>query len=123
MKLYIDGTDIREIGLSSDRFQTLVYKDAAPEAFLAQIDAFVEGDIDSVKEIHAYVGPGSSTALRSILSIVNTVHLTKNIPILGYEKTDEGPVEVYTDNRYLEPMYAHGPRITKSTHDNLNRKI
>lgn len=138
MMLYINGQDIRKltIALFTDSIAPILETyECAPEGYLKKIDDFLSGCKKKMKDfdrIIVVIGPGSATALRSILSIVNTLAFTYGVEILGIEKTplekDENTVEAIQKGKVkfikkdiLLPIYSHGPRITISKKDQLGR--
>lgn len=139
MILYLNGQDINRIVLGTVRDQVVNIEtiDSSPEKYLKVIDGFLKKekqDIENLEGILVVVGPGSATALRAILAIVNTLHFTHKIPLYIVEKnagdSDEESVVESIKNlvplnlgEYAEPVYAHSPRITPSKKDRLGRKI
>lgn len=137
MILCIDGSDIATLALEAyerkdmalsgggwQRTREAIF-DASPEEHLACITQFV--DFAEIEGIAAVQGPGSATALRASLAIANTLAMTRKISLYGVQKgtsweevfTADGPKDGVS---YLEPVYAHDPRITPSTKDALRRK-
>ncbi len=138
MRIYINGQDIKQIHFadidSSSKVQTF---EVEPDSFLKVFDGFLYDigySIDQIKELYVVVGPGSATALRTILSIVNTCHFTKKIPLYGIEKDREisdsdvinriknNQIEFVEHENYLFPIYERNMGITLSTRDSLGRK-
>ncbi len=138
MILYVNGQDINELilGLVEKEVHLETFS-VGPEKYLATLDAFLQTqniELDKLEGIAVVVGPGSATALRSSLSIVNTVHFAKKLPLYIIEKdpvaVDEDIVtkdmlsklEPLGERSFAEPIYAHAPRITPSKKDALGRK-
>jgi len=141
MILYINGQDITRIalGFQKDASSESIVEvfDASPEEYLARIDAFLKAqgaEVKAVTHVAAVAGPGSATALRTSLSIVNTIQFVQNVFTLGIEKeTDEQDsdsfkkaaqdMSVFTKGEFLYPMYTNDPKITKSKKDALGRRV
>lgn len=144
MIMYINGQDIRSITFAVlDSGQNISEKDifqkeVGPEGFLKAFRDFLSEKavrLDEIKRVFVVVGPGSATALRSILAIVNTMAFTLPIELIGIEKQkDEHDIDTvkkileqdpstFEIKKVLSPIYEHEPRITVSTKDVLRRKI
>lgn len=140
MMLYINGQDIARFVVGVADAETVlsleVMEGARPEQFLASIDSFLrENDyaIEDMTRLVVVVGPGSATALRAVLSIVNTIAFVRGVDLVGVEKDpvqdDEvflrsilaKEIEVHVSESFLHPVYAHEPRITVSKKDHLRR--
>ncbi len=137
MKLYVNGQDIGHLtlGLISER-PVLDRYEIGPEGFLASLDAFLRkqkvelGDIDAAIIV---TGPGSATALRTSLAIMNTLAFTKNLKLHGVEKPVEQSDLVFVQGLDMEALggpstelhvaYTRAPKITETTRDALRRKI
>ncbi len=137
MMLYVNGRDIAQVtlGLLNDERSVFVIGpvtvQASPEQFLAAIDTFLamHAPASPLTGIVAVLGPGSATALRTSLTLVNTLVFARNIPIFGVElelNSDDRSVLVALRGKHAIPMarptYAHEARITTSTKDALGRK-
>lgn len=130
MKLFLNGSDIRQIVIADLEDGILKKDEVDPSSFLRVIDEFVKEAL-RIEEIHVIIGPGSATALRTTLSIVNTLQFAMGIPVYGYEwdGTDEALLEQIVNGTasavecadFLRPAYAQAPKITKSNKDNLKR--
>lgn len=138
MVLCIDGSDINTLTLEVYERNGQVHSDNAwrhvrggvftvrPEEYLATMTTLV--DFDDLDGIVVVQGPGSATALRASLTIVNTLAMAKQIPLYGVDKgtpwdavlTENGPKDGVT---HLEPVYAQDARITPSKKDQLRRSI
>ena len=136
MMLYANGQDIAHIvlGLVGDDGAWAVAPTgipATPEAALGAIDAFLrEHDVSrtGLAALAVVRGPGSPTALRTTLAIMNAWAFAGGLHIRGIEKR---PDEVDAD--MLErvnaahpvpmtlPLYTALPHITSSTKDALGR--
>lgn len=137
MMLYVNGSDIAHLVLgvlSDDRSMFVIAPEtiaSSPETCLKNIDAFVAAHPDALsKGIVAVIGPGSATALRTSLAIVNTLGFTKGIPLYGVELApgaDDRTVLVDLHHapvhRMLRPAYTNAARITPSAKDALGRTI
>ncbi len=136
MKLYLNGQEITtlfigEIGGDGKEMPS------TPEAYLRNIDTYLHEKNQSVNDIeviYAVIGPGSSTSLRTILAIVNTIGFVQKMPLYGMikpkEKSDlEMMQEIYSGqlapemSEMLVPFYEKGPKITATTKDALGRKL
>ncbi len=125
MKLYVNGQDIRQLVVADVEQGEPTIVETEPEGYLKVLARY----LDDVSEIYAVVGPGSATALRSILTILQTVHFVQGTPLFAIEKepdeddtstiaraqADATPVDT------LVPIYQHSPRITISHKDALGR--
>lgn len=134
MMLYVNGGDIAKIGLGllqDDRsafVEAPEYVPASPEEFLRTIDAYLQKHSAQINGIVVVRGPGSATALRTTLSIVNTFAFTRSLPIFGVslpKDADDRMVLVElvraTPIPLARPMYAQPARITVSKKDALRR--
>lgn len=138
--LYVNGQDIKTfvIGLvGKEAGESLqVISETEPDAYLSHIDDFLKKEgkqIQDIETIYVVVGPGSATALRAILSIVNTIKFAAGLELVGVEKPmleddqetvrkiNDGQATLIKDDEFLSPIYAHGPRITISKKDQLKR--
>jgi len=144
--------------LNDDRSAFLVDPVAipsSPEQYLAHVDSFLKnstlhprtqiqvhsytlhptpsnaghGSPASLTGIIAVLGPGSATALRTSLTIVNALAFAKRIPVFGIELTpgaDDRMVLVglcdASSIPMARPVYANPARITVSTRDALGRR-
>lgn len=124
--LAINGSDIARLELAwaetdadavklSER-QTI---NVGPEGFLAAFTDYVGAAEPS--GLIVVVGPGSATALRTILSIANTLAFTKGIQLYGVRELVSG-MTLPEPSAHLEPVYANDPKITSSPRDALRRK-
>lgn len=137
MMLYVNGQDIGRIVLGlveqqSWRVEPTVFE-VAPEEYLATLDGFLSdhghGRGEGIAEIAIVVGPGSATALRTSVSMINAIAFAKNIPLRPIEKAPDAPdvdvcalLFVTKHVSIAHPVYLHGARITASTKDALLRK-
>lgn len=137
MRLYINGQDINHLVLADIDDKTSLKKfNVEPEEYLRALDEFLsahDSSAQKIKEIFVVIGPGSATALRSSLSIVNTMAFVLGIKLHGIEKlVDEQDLDTVRligqnklgtiDNQTLMPKYAQEAKITLSTKDVLKRK-
>lgn len=140
MILYINGQDIKQFAIGfigKDLHEPVrLIIETTPDAYLGHVHDFLKESnkmISDVEKIVAVVGPGSATALRTTLSIVNTIGFVEGIQLVGVEKDmmeddhetvqkiNDGEAKIVEVNEFLEPIYAHSPRITKSNKDQLKR--
>lgn len=133
MMLYVNGQDIARLVLGlvdggAWRVGPTVFA-VGPEAHLATVDAFVRehGDFDGIVLV---TGPGSATALRTSVSMVNALAYAMGRPLYPIEKApdvdDATIVDRLADLKPVPmavPVYAHGARITAPTKDALKRRI
>lgn len=140
MMLFVDGTDITRIALglvATDRSHFVVEPSvvaARPEEYLATIDAFLakhgHDGASALTGIVAVRGPGSATALRTSLALVNTIAFARSIPIFAVTLdnaldrraaiiglADRAPASI------VHPVYANDARITTSGKDVLGRSL
>ncbi len=135
MRLFVDGRDIDYISFGNlDSGEYKKYTGES-ETYLKSLDSFLKTcgkTIDSLEEAHMMVGEGSSTALRASLAILNTLRFTKRLQLYGYtaprgedvfEVVRSGALQGEFLEAYAMPVYAHGPRMTPTRKDQLNRKI
>ena len=136
--LYINGADITNITLgilNDDRSVFLIGPEtvqAPPETFLSTINTFLcahEQSWGDLSGIVAVLGPGSSTALRTSLTLVNTLAFVHQLPIFGVEiaqHADDRSALIALRGEHAiamaRPTYAHDARITVSTKDVLGRR-
>ena len=133
--LYLNGQDINQIivGIGQEGNIEFLTKTAGPEQFLAAIDRVLNAagaNVNTIEHIFVVVGPGSATALRSVLAIVNTWSFVRDIPVTPIEKlphqTDrEAWVQAQQSEGTKEtilPVYNTAPKVSKSTKDSLGRK-
>ena len=136
MKLYVNGQDIHKLILGNVESGDLSVYSGEPHTYLASMNTYFEqqgNQLQHIKELHVIIGPGSATALRAILSIMNTLRFVKEIPVYGYKKVQDisdedcirdirlGRQTAVQNEEWLKPAYAHAPRITPSKKDQLNR--
>lgn len=128
MILFIDGSDITRLTLGrasiNDRQQwqitETVTSDVRPEGYLAAIDNFIGQE--TIASIIAVTGPGSATALRASLAIVNAISLAQGVSLYGVDIADTAG-ELPSASAVLLPTYHHDPVITVSTRDSLLRTL
>ncbi len=142
MIVYINGQDIHKIIFANlqegieDR--DIVIEETGPEGYLKAFRDFLDkadSELDEIEKIFAVIGPGSATALRSSLAIINILGYSKAIDLVGVEKEkDEQDIDTtkklieqglssFDVKNVLMPKYEHKPRITVSTKDALRRKV
>lgn len=138
MILYVNGQDIKRIVLGIVGEEGAEMIEVGPDGFLGAIHAFLDKRAISLNEIKTIVcvrGPGSATALRVSLSLVQALAFAKKISLVSVEKdpsaseqeafhrvtpswlAQQSPVEA------IVPLYAHAPQITAAKRDHLKRSI
>ncbi|MFA6131390.1 MAG: hypothetical protein WC730_03980 [Patescibacteria group bacterium] len=141
MRLFLDGSDIAHLTLasqeSSEPWDIQEYQ-CAPEEYLKKIDEYIKSKGKSTKDIFAIsivTGPGSATALRMSLAIVDTWHFVLGTPMIPHEKVAGELIVDYLNTwsrqgdengeykKFLYPIYSRDPQITTSTKDSLKRPI
>ncbi|MCH8049720.1 hypothetical protein IH979_03375 [Patescibacteria group bacterium] len=140
MMLYVNGQDIKQItfGIVGTSVKPPVRTvQIGPEGFLSALDDFLKDNhqtVKDIKRIFAVIGPGSATALRATMSIVNTIRFMTKIQLIGIEKNpleqdvdtikaiNQGKIKPVIKGELLIPIYAQPARITLSTRDYLGRK-
>lgn len=141
--LCIDGSDIKRLTVGTYEWVDLVVagnngwtakasetRNVGPEGYLAAIMDRI--NLDETDGIVAVTGPGSATALRTSLSIVNAIAVARKIPLYGVEKFNDEPFSSVFCNsefpgntkpdEFLIPKYANDARITESNKDALRRR-
>jgi tRNA A37 threonylcarbamoyladenosine modification protein TsaB len=140
MMLYVNGSDIARLTLGvlhDDRSVFLVEPVAfsvSPEQFLATVDTFLHSNCQmpttsGLKGIVAVLGPGSATALRTSLTMVNALAFAKRLPVYGIElapEADDRSALVHLHGALpvpvARPVYANPAKITVSVKDALGRR-
>lgn len=139
MMVYVNGSDISRLvlgALRNDRSGFLVgpmVVPASPETFLAHIDTFLQGECAehaaTLTGIVAVLGPGSATALRTSLTLVNMLAFAKRIPVFGVqlaEGADDRSVLVALHGAAAVPLarpeYANPVNIIPRSKDALGRR-
>ena len=133
--LYVNGQDIGALTLGllteAPLLETFT---VGPEKFLESLDGFLtkhDLSVDTLDGALVITGPGSATALRGSLAIMNTLAFTSGLALFGHEKPKEQSDLVFiqsldlsklpAEQGELEPVYAHEPRITRTNRDALRR--
>jgi hypothetical protein len=136
MMVYVNGQDIARIVLGvidNDQWRiapgTLSVR---PEEYLLALEQFLADHQlakESVTGFVVIVGPGSATALRASLTMVNTLAFALGVPVTPCEKfVDDSDQDVlhqlveHAARSFVLPIYAHEPKITSSNRDTLKRK-
>lgn len=138
--LYINGQDISRLvlGLADGRrvLDIQIYSVPVEIFFITFLEFFKTHSlkINNLDKCYVVVGPGSATALRTVLSIMNTIIYTSGIDVIPVQK-DVIEQDLYTfgqcldkkntqveHKNYLFPKYEFGPKITLSTKDALGRE-
>lgn len=132
--LCLNGTDINRLevaayarGTDGWVWQWQKSLETGPEEYLAVLSKLVIPA--EIEGIVAVIGPGSATALRGSLAIVNALGLAEGVPLYGVLKSDNafdsvlGPGQNLPEPQlYLTPVYEHDVRITESNKDALGRR-
>ncbi len=98
MLLAVCGQDLRrfELVLWEDGLsRASIVTDDPPEMYLSRIDAFFQEQSVSLTDLSTLLvvtGPGSFTASRISVTLVNTLAFTENLPIVPLENTDRLPL-------------------------------
>lgn len=136
MILYVNGQDIAQLVLGVVGEDHVDVFDIPPEQALASIASVLEqrnAALEDVETIVCVQGPGSATALRVSLSVVQALAFAKEIPLVAIEKDPSASdQEIFSQitPEWLEqqkiveqivPLYLHAPNITASTRDPLKR--
>ena len=143
MMLYVNGSDIGRLVLgvlNDDRSVFIVAPttiESSPEQFLAKVDTFLlvhfptidTRQSSSLTGIVTILGPGSATALRTSLTMVNAMAFAKHVPVFGVELApgaDDYATLVHLHGvgaiPMARPVYAYPAKITVSTKDALGRR-
>ncbi|KKW28593.1 MAG: hypothetical protein UY72_C0067G0007 [Candidatus Uhrbacteria bacterium GW2011_GWD2_52_7] len=135
MMLYVNGQDIERLvlGVICDAAWEVapVTFAAAPEGYLAAIDAFLREQGRDRRQVTTLVvvrGPGSATSLRSSLALANAWAFAQSIELVGVEKCRDEDDDVILSQvahahtaPLLTPLYEQPAKITASTKDALGR--
>ncbi|MFA6017882.1 MAG: hypothetical protein WCT28_00815 [Patescibacteria group bacterium] len=135
MMLYVNGSEIDSLvlGILNDERSIFLLQpfrfQLSPEEFLGKITQMIDmpgsGQISGIVVV---LGPGSATALRSTLAIVNAFAFARSIPIFGVslekDADDRTILVALRDAKSIpmaRPIYAYAARITASNKDALRR--
>ncbi|PIX61819.1 hypothetical protein CO057_01990 [Candidatus Uhrbacteria bacterium CG_4_9_14_0_2_um_filter_41_50] len=139
--LYVNGQDISHLvlGLATEKeIDVLDKNDVGPEEYLNTVQVFLKENklaVSDFEKIFVVAGPGSATALRSILSIVNSIKFVLDAKVFPIEKKAdeqdsytfklclEGKIDEVEHKKYFFPIYENAPKITLSTKDELGRAL
>lgn len=137
MMLFLRGSDIRYLvlGLLHDNQATFVVEpivfSVPPEAYVKQLQEFLLQQRISFRDLTGLVvvvGPGSATALRTSLVMMNTLAFVGGLPIFPVTldaTSDHRAVLIALTGTspvtMVQPIYEHEPRITVSKKDALRR--
>ncbi len=138
MIIYLNGQDIGSLslGLVSPDI-SVEHITCSPEEYLKTLDEYLRAHALTLDTIEAFVvvrGPGSPTALRSSLALVNTLAFAKGIKLYGIEKVkDEADEDALirwrsqnvtsTSEEIVTPLYDREVQITAPTRDALKRTL
>lgn len=138
MILYVNGQDIERLVLGMVGEKAVEIFSVSPDAFLATVRDFLvqrHASLDDVKAIVCVRGPGSATALRVSLSMVQALAFAKEIRLIPIEKdpkaSDESVFQAITEawvavqpvTEFMTPFYTHAPQITVAKRDQLKRSL
>ncbi len=138
MIIYLNGQDIGSLSLGLVSPDISVEHIAcSPEDYLKVLDEYLRAQAITLDAIEAFVvvrGPGSPTALRSSLALVNTLAFAKGIKLYGIEKAkDEADEDALIrwrsqnatskSEEILTPLYDREVQITAPTRDALKRTL
>jgi len=128
MYLYFNAQDFNKLVLGFfDKKIKLKKFETEPNLFLQTITNFFDTnkvDFQKVKGIAIVTGPGSFTALRSILSIVNTILLVQKIKVIEIKnETDLDDEKLFNQavvkfkkgigsTKFIRPHYNKEPNIS-----------
>ncbi len=137
--LYVNGSDIAKLtigAIAENRASFAIPPktfSVRPEEFLFTIDSWLREqriDLKSISDLAVVVGPGSATALRTILAWANTFAFTQSIPMYSIELApgvDDRAALIDLAGTHsvpmLRPLYANAPTITATKKDALRRNI
>lgn len=136
--LCVDGREIASLGIGFAKktgnawvFEDFTVEKASPEDFLQKIECAIANTNHHIDGIIVCAGPGSATALRSSLGILNTIAFTRSIPLyslVSQEKNAKAALhsalnDLPQPTPYCEPIYLHEPRITTTKKDALRRTV
>lgn len=138
MILYVNGQDIERLVLGMVGEKTVEPFLVAPDVFLRTVRDFLvqrHASLDDVKTIVCVRGPGSATALRVSLSMVQALAFAKEIRLVPVDKdpkdSDESVFQAITEvwiaaqpvTEIVTPLYTHAPQITVAKRDQLKRSL
>jgi len=86
------------------------------EVMLSWIDEVVSEDLSNLRGIIVCVGPGSYTGVRVGVTVVNSMALSLNIPIVGFIKEKDFSPAGLASSTFVTPVmpyYEREPLITK----------
>lgn len=136
MRLYLNGGDIKQLVIGDVDTGILEATQTAPEYHLRTLVDFLtryNQKTENITEIHLILNGPSATALRSIITIVNTFALVHKWQLFGYEDSSNddkiildriksNSMQAVQSGKMLTPIYQNDPKITISNKDQLMRK-
>jgi tRNA A37 threonylcarbamoyladenosine modification protein TsaB len=133
MMLCIDGSDIESVFFALAKRDgeqlRVVHAQQVPrrlgdELRLMQEFLLAQGcDQASLHAVGLVIGPGSSGALRSTLSLVNAWALGKGLLVTTVERAGDIWSVVAFDKPFVLPVYERAAHTTPSHKDALGRKV
>ncbi len=128
MMLCIDGSDIESVffALAEREGEVLrvVHAQQVPRRLgdeLRLVQEFLAAHVGDVDAVGVVVGPGSSGALRSTLSLVNAWALGKGMGVCEVVKLGSWEV-VASEKPFVLPVYERAVHITPSHKDAFGRR-
>lgn len=136
MMVYVNGQDIARLvvgvihqgawQVDPEVFAT------RPEEYLSRLEDFLRRHNLAKTELTGFVvvtGPGSATALRMSLALVNTLAFALGVPVIPVDRPAAvadiailDQLSARSSRAFVLPTYEHDPKITTSTRDALKRK-
>ncbi|PJA45467.1 hypothetical protein CO174_03105 [Candidatus Uhrbacteria bacterium CG_4_9_14_3_um_filter_50_9] len=129
MHLFISSQDIRELTLGLIQEGTFIHLSnhtVSPEEHLSVLDEQLTQwgcDLDQLEGLYVVTGPGSFTASRVSLTILNTIAFTKQIPVFALENPERLSPEVLLttsqkkglkSQSFVLPIYDRPPGVTNN---------
>ncbi len=129
MDFLIAAQDIGEMSLGYRNEHGEIFEESfsiAPEQYLQTIETFFSKhqiSLEKIKRIFVVPGPGSFTASRVSVTIVNTIAFTQNIPVISLPNPEkqsfsqllEGIRDLPTkESPFVLPLYDRPPMITQA---------
>lgn len=134
MTLFLCAQDLRSIWIGLLKDQTFVVLEelpVPPEGYLLALDRFLkvhQQPLETVQGLCVVTGPGSFTASRVSLTIVNTLHFVYRLPLFVLTNPDrQHPERLVAEyglgqalgvDVYAEASYDRPPHLTTPRGDN-----
>ncbi len=129
MMLCIDGSDIESVffALAEREGERLrvIHAQQVPRRLgdeLRLVQEFLAAHVGDVDAVGVVVGPGSSGALRSTLSLVNAWALGKELLVTTVERAGDVWSVQGSDKPFVLPVYERAAHTTPSYKDALGRR-